>query len=239
MTSTAIWQNWDTISGLFDRHVENATSPIYGYYAQNIFQMRDGTGVFSDKERGLFGIHYINTTGGDLDTTWTSADYAAVESAVQAFFTANLSSISGDIKLVEHRWYPFGPAVLPPNPPVRVTTLGSPITGTGSTPTAHQVATTCTFRTALRRHWGRIYTPISGVYASTGGQMGGGSVTALANTFRTLVTSPNTSQGIVPVVWDRNRKAALGVTALEVDSVPDVIRRRRPRVTANKTVLTS
>lgn len=238
-TATGIYSNWDTISGLFDRHVENATAPIYGYYCQHVFEGKDVSATFSTRERGLFGMHYVNSTGGDLDTTWTTADYTAVEAAVQAFWTANASNISADWRLVEHRWYPFGPAVVPPNPPVRVTTLGTPIVGSGGNGVAHQLASTVTFRTALRRHWGRIYIPFSGMQGFFGGQGPDATVDALANSARTMITGPATSQGVMPVIWDRNRKVALGITAIEADGIPDIVRRRRPRTPHYKKILTS
>jgi hypothetical protein len=238
-TSTAIYQNWDTISGLFDRHVENASSPIYGYYVQHIWQQKDATGAFTDKERAMCGVHWMNTTGGDLDVTWTSADYALVESGFQALWTAQTSKIPNDFKLIEHRWYPFGPLVTPPNPPVRVTTIASPLTGTGTTTNAHAVAETLTFRTPLRRHWGRIYLPLSNpTNYSAGGQYIQSDVDNIAASGSTYLKSGN-ANGLVPVIWDRNRKVALGITAVEADSVPDIIRRRRPRTPKAKTVLTS
>jgi hypothetical protein len=239
MTSAAVYANWDTISGLFDRAVSNASSPIYGYYCQHVFQMKDSGGGFSDKERGMFGVHYVNTTGGDLDTTWTTADFTAVETAVQTFWSAIAAQISTDFRLYEHRWYPFGPGVHPPNPPSRITTLGTPIVGTGGAVSPHQLACTVTLRTPVRRHWGRIYLPVGLFTSVAGGQGNTAVVDAIANGARTMFLSPSTSQGVVPIVWDRQRHAALGVTAIEVDSVPDIIRRRRPKVASYKKILTS
>lgn len=237
--AAAAWSNWDTISGLFDRKQELSGTPIFGYYCQHVFEYKDGTGAFSPRERGMFGIHYVNSTGGDLDTTWIAADFAAVEAAVQAFWTANQSTIPSSCHLVEHRWYAFGPGVVPPNPPVRVTTLGTPLPGTGTQNDVHQAAMTVTLRTALRRHWGRIYLPMGSQMVSVLGQSTTGLVDALCNSARTMFMSPFTSNGIVPVVYDRNKHGVLGVTALEVDSVPDIIRRRRPRTSNYKKILTS
>jgi hypothetical protein len=239
MTAVGVYENWDTISGLFDRHVESPTQPIYGYYVQNVFAMKNNAGTFTTRERAMWGTHYINTTGGDLDTTWTTADFVSVESAVATFWGAIATQASSDCALVEHRWYPFGPGTLPPNPPIRVNTLGSPSAGSGAPTGPHQVARTVTLRTPLRRHWGRIYTPSFTSGTLTGGQLATAAVDTLANAAKTMFTSPQTSNGITPVVWDRNRRVALGITAIEADSVPDIIRRRRPRDTAYKAVLTS
>lgn len=187
----------------------------------------------------MYGLHWINTTGGDLDVTWTTADYQAVEAANEAMWTSLASMIPSGTRLVEHRWYPYGPDVNPPNPPVRVTTLGTPKVGTGAAGGAHQVAETVTLRTPLRRHWGRIYLPLGVHNIATGGQFSSSTVDTIAAAARTMLTASFSSQGICPVVYDRNRRSALGVTAVECDSVPDIIRRRRPRTTAYRKIYTS
>jgi hypothetical protein len=233
------YANWDTISGLFDRAVAAPTSPIFGMYLQNVFEMKDGTGAFTSRERGMFGVHYVNTTGGDLDTTWTTADYVAVESAVQNFWTTIGASISSGVRLVEHRWYPYGPGVHSPNPPRRITTIATPVLGSGTDTHPHQVACTVTLRTPLRKHWGRIYLPFIGQAVSTGGQYSAATIGGVGDATRAMFLTPQTSQGITPVVWDRNRNVALSVTQLEVDSVPDIIRRRRPRTTQARYILST
>jgi hypothetical protein len=83
VTAGAVYANWDTIKGLVDRWVEDATKPVFGMYVQHVFEMKNQSGVFDPKERGLCGVHWINTTGGDLDVTWTSADFALVETGFQ------------------------------------------------------------------------------------------------------------------------------------------------------------
>lgn len=232
----------DISSGEESQFEETQSAPTgtpYGYYCQNIFEMKNYSGAFTTRERGLYGLHYLNSTGGTLDTTWVSADFAAVESAIQAWWTSNAGSIESSVRLVEHRWYPFGPSVVAPNPPTRITTLATPIVGTSSSVFIRQVATTITLRTALRRHWGRIYVPLGNVIYNTQGQMSSGTVDAHATSARTMLLAAETSQGVVPVVYDRVRKLAFTITAIEVDSVPDIIRRRRPRDTGYKKILTA
>lgn len=216
-----------------------ASGTPMGYYVQNIFEMQNYSGSYTTRERGMYGLHYVNSTGGNIDTTWTSADYAAVESAIQAFWTGNPTYFSDSVRLVEHRWYAFGPEVIAPNPPSRVTTLGTPIAGTSTGAFVRQVACTVTLRTALRRHWGRIYLPfVSSVYV-TDGQLTSGNVDSLTTAARTMLLAAETSQGVVPVVWDRTRKLAYTVTGIEVDSVPDIQRRRRPRDTGYRKILSA
>jgi hypothetical protein len=149
------------------------------------------------------------------------------------------SGMTSDFRLEEHRWYAYGAGINPPNPPSRITTLGTPIVGTGTVMTPHQVATTITLRTTLRRHWGRIYLPIGAVAIAAGGELTTAWVDSLAGYFRTALLVTPAAQGILPVVYDRQRKLLFGVTQLEVDSVPDIIRRRRPRDTTYRKIYTA
>jgi hypothetical protein len=225
-------------SGQFEEVQTTSAGHPFGQYLMNVFEMQNASGAYTTRERGMYGIHYLNSTGGAVDTTWTSADFAAVETAVQAFHTSLAGSIDNSCRLVEHRWYPFGPDIVQPNPPSRVTTLGVPKEGTATGAWVRQVASTVTLRTALRRHWGRFYLPLTTQMFTVDGQMSTGNVDNVANLARTMLLAAETSQGVVPVVWDRTRKQAYSVTAIEVDSVPDIIRRRRPRDPLYKKILT-
>lgn len=216
----------------------SAATPI-GYYSQHVFQFKNFGGSFTDRERGMFGIHWINLTSGELDQSWVSADFAAVESAVETFWSANAASFANTVRLVEHRWYGYGLGVVAPNPPVRITTIGTPIVGTITSANVPQVAGNITLRTALRRHWGRIYVPFATSIYGTNGQISSGGVDALAGAARTMLMVTPAAQGIVPVIYDRNRHLVFGVSAVEMDSVPDIQRRRRPRDTGYKKIFTS
>lgn len=233
------YQNWDTIRATFDRVKEDVPGPILGYYVQHVFEAMDSSGTFSTRERGMCGVHWLNSTGGDPDTTWTSADYALVEAGFATLWSTIAARLSTDVRLVEHRWYAFGPGVTPPNPPSRVTTLGTPSVGTGGVSTPHQTACTITFRTGLRRHWGRIYLPVwSNSWNSAGGTLSTANVDIIAAAGSAYVKS-GVANGLTPCVYDRTRHVALGITAVECDSVPDIIRRRRTRTTNYRKILTS
>lgn len=207
-----------------------------GYYSQHIFEMKNYSGAYTTRERGMYGIHWINLTAGELDRTWTAADYSAVEGAQETLWTSLAALISNECRLVEHRWYAYGVSVTPPNPPSRITTIGAPKVGTSTQGWVRQTGGTITLRTTLRRHWGRIYFPMANNLWTTGGQASSSDVDSVAAAARTaLMVTPN-AQGVVPVVWDRNRKILFGVTQLEMDSVPDIQRRRRPRDTGYKKI---
>jgi hypothetical protein len=216
-----------------------ADPPIVGYYSQHIFEMKNQAGAFTTRERGMFGLHWLNTTGGEPDVSWVAADYAAVETGVAALWSTTPTYIGTDIRLVEHRWYAYGPGVVAPNPPSRITVIGSPPVGTNSSNGPHQLASTVTLRTTLRRHWGRIYLPVASSLFGAGGQMTQTNCDNLVNSARANLIGTPSAQGVLPVVWDRNRKLVFGVTQLEVDSVPDIVRRRRPRDTAFRSIVSS
>jgi hypothetical protein len=214
-------------------------TPAWGKYVTAAFTMDDFGGTISSNQRGQFGIHWINTTGGDLDTTWTAADYTSVESALTTFWGDRQAAIPSSFRLTEFKWYNFGPEVFPPNPPVRITTL-TPSAGTGTSASPLQLSTTITLRTTLRRHWGRFYVPLIGAQCNGGGgQLGAANVDAWATAARTMLLAPGAAQGVHPVVWDRVHKVAYGVTAIECDSVPDIIRKRRPSQTGYRKILTA
>jgi hypothetical protein len=227
----------------FDLDLASADESLVGHYLMSIFEMKNASGAFTSRERGMFGIHFVNSTAGAVDTTWVTADFTAVESAIATWWASNASSLPTAVRLVEHRWYPYGPGFIgtksSPIPPSRVNTLGTPLVGSAAEPHVRQVASNITMRTTLRRHWGRIYVPMATNLFSTNGQMGSTDVNAQASKAKTMLTGAEASQGVVPVVWDRVRHQAYGITAIEVDSIPDIQRRRRPRDFVARQILTS
>lgn len=231
--------NHATTAPQFDEDRLTTGTPSWGKYLMNVFEMKDSSGAFSVKERGMFGQHWINITAGDLDLTWTTPDYTAVESAIQSMWSNLVSYIPTHIRLVEHRWYNYGPGVVPPNPPARITTLGTPTPGTASTGFVPQVGTTVTLKTALRRHWGRFYLPLAATKFDTNGQLSTSSADFIATQARDALVAPGTSQGVSPVVWDKAHRVAYGITAVQVDSIPDIQRRRRARTTAYRKTITA
>lgn len=225
-------------SQFVEKRTVGVTAPL-GYMHQMVYEAKNYSGAFTSRERYINTLHWINLTSGEVDTSWITADFTAVESAIETYISGNLGAFSTGVRFIEHRWYAFGASIATPNPPARVTTLTTPLVGTSSGVFVPQVGMTVTLRTALRRHWGRIYVPVVSSSYGTNGQMSSTQVDGIAAAWRTaLLVSPAT-QGVVPVVWDRARKLAFGVTALEVDSVPDIQRRRRPRDPGYKKIYTS
>jgi hypothetical protein len=233
-----VYANWDEITSLFERVEIEEAAPIYGYRYVAVIGERDGaSGVWT--QRAQYGVHFVNVTSGDPDYTWTSADFAAIESGSEALWTALAAIVPQSYRLEEHRWYAFGPGVSPPNPVHRFVTLATPITGSDTGGTHMPTATACTIKTVLRKHWGRFYFPLSaGGELDVAGRLTSTKVDAQAAAFRTFLLS-GSGQGVFPVVWDANAKVVHGMTSLQVDDIPDTIRRRRQSVTQYRKTYTA
>lgn len=190
----------------------------------------------------------LNITSSAIDITWTTGDYSGTEARFDTFFTAYKPFFAPGTTLVEYRWYrmafrpasdpsPFVPSVVPS----RLTTKS--ISGTGaSSVLPRQTALVLTERTPLPKHWGRAYLPMDAVTTtlSSNGQMTTAAVATVIAAAKTLYQGLWADQ-IVPVVAITQvngdpARALLPVTALVVDSTPDIQRRRRPKTPTTKTV---
>lgn len=205
------------------------------------------TPVGTVEDFAQFKLDLVNITSDELDVTWTDADYAAVKTPIQTFCTAQLPRIAGSQTFSELRAYAmrFNPAPDPARPfaetgsPRYVTTL----TGTGSIANTlpYQVAPTVTFRTAWARHWGRIYLPTPPTtMIDTNGRLTSTYTTSTGTAAKTMLSSLHDA-GFYPVVpvgqLDKNSfHALLGITAVVVDDVPDIQRRRRAKQPAVRSV---
>lgn len=229
--AAAVYANWDTITALFDRVEIDSSHPIYGYRYVAVIGQRDAvSGAWT--QRAQYSIAYVNVTSGDPDFTWTTGDYTAIETASEAFWTALAARIPTSYRLEEHRWYAYGPGVTPPNPVTRYVTLATPIAGTSTGATHMSAAMAVTLKTTLRKHWGRFYVPVSvqGFPFDAAGRASSSNVDTFASAARTFLTA-GSAAGVLPAVWDDAHKVVHGMTAIQVDDIPDVIRRRRQSVT--------
>jgi hypothetical protein len=92
-----------------------------------------------------------------------------------------------------------------------------------------QVAMSVTFRTAIRKRWGRVYIPGWSTIANTAqGRWNGPYRDAVQTTFEAMPTGlPSGLTHVVAVAADDPPASSTPVTAYVVDDVPDIIRRRR------------
>lgn len=242
----------------FGSNSDSLTPEEAGFYslAQQFSDLADGrrcvlrfsrvapTGLREDAAQ--FDFEFLNFTGGVVDNTWVDADFTALEGYIDTWWTAVKAICSANIILDEYRWFKFGPS-LPlsakgneePGPPVRVVDKnvpGSIAAGTAQ-PLPWQISASVTFKTAVRRRWGRIYVPgLTTTQSDAYGRIFASARTVLANATDALFASATTND-YAPVVYSPTRRSAYGIEAVQVDDVWDVIRSRRARETGARTIV--
>lgn len=209
------------------------------------------TGTSEDKAQ--FGLHIVNITGGDIDSSWIAGDFATVQSAMDTFVAAVSPYWPNTHTLTEYRAYhmAFNPNDPGPNnrrgsgnsafaetgPPVYIGAKN--VQGGSATQLPYQVAHTLTLRTAWARHWGRIYLPGCPPFSSSG-RIGSGGLTTVANAGKALGSTLADSEFhvVVPVTQlsGQTFHGLLGVDKWVADDIPDIQRRRRPRQAAVRQV---
>lgn len=199
-------------------------------------------------------LHVAKLTAGVLDTNWLTADYTSIEAKLDTWWTAIKPYIANTTELIEYRWYKDGPtqspadrAPGPANPAVRTTARTSFGTGTvASGLLPPEVAISVTFRTVLRKRWGRVYLPPPIPFPSYTVITNEGRInsTHCDNMRAAMVTMLNAirAAGYLPVVWSRGRSSHLAkdgstiaahtatayeITSVQVDNLFDTIRSRR------------
>lgn len=170
------------------------------------------------------------TPVGTAATPLGAGDKAVVEALLTTWWTTAKVHTYAGYTLREYRWYDYAPINSRPGPVVRVTAVG--VVSTAVTRNADQLATTQTFKTASRKHWGRWYLP-SAIMADIDvayGRSSNAAVTAMEAATRTVFQVSGGSGIINPVVPSIQYNAILGVRELQQDNIIDVIRSRRAKV---------
>jgi hypothetical protein len=186
----------------------------------------DRTAVRASEDDAEMHFDFLNYTGGTPDDSWTSGDYTTVEAYLATWWASVKPYVMTNVSLREIRWYRAGPGIVAPNPAERVHAVG--VAGTSaSQKLPQQVACSITLRTAVRRSWGRTYLPaLTTTFLASDGSFTSSAIDAVANATGTLATSA--AGGDFPlVVVSKHLSALLHVEQIEVDDVPDIIRRRR------------
>ena len=200
--------------------------------------------VVQDKMIMTFDI--TNITGGQLDSTWDTTDYTTCESKFTTFLTTMTAHMQAWARFSQYRWYTMRfnpPTTSKPfqesGPPQRIQTLS--LAGSGTNYQAPQVAISVTEKTSWAKHWGRFYLPgINGTAMKTGGRIDDTLQASINNAVGTLYSDLAAAdfQIQVPVtqVDKAPQRILLNVTGTQIDDVPDVVRRRRPRNTLKRLV---
>lgn len=194
-----------------------------------------------------FDLHLAINDGVGAFAVLDDTDSAAVESKLDTWWTSQKTAIGSHWKLNGYVWrdfgmdYPLGETGLSKPGPTRRTTSRS-VAATGTEPgSPDQTSTTVTFITASRKHWGRIYLPApANNQLGSYGRLSSASVDATCGFFHTLLNDMNDdARQIDTFVWSPKYRGALSVWKLQMDDVPDVVRRRRPKVATYRKVYTS
>lgn len=166
---------------------------------------------------------------------------ANVEGLLNSFWASvQAAAMSSEYSRQSYIWHQYKGVAAKPGPAVRTTATSG--AGGATARIADQVAATVSLRTASRKHWGRIYVP--GIPSSafvTGGVLASSAIVdVMALAGRTLVNGLAALTN--PVEWgvaSRKFSGFLVASALEVDDIPDVQRRRRTNSAPYKKIYTS
>jgi hypothetical protein len=237
---------YDAIQGLTDSSHEESDETRLEWRRLVIGWTRPApTGLIEDKAHITFDI--ANITGGDLDPSWTTADYTACETFFDEWANVVKTYQADSHTLKEYRWYEMRFRQTQTSTH-RFATTGPPLRTTAKTITGastalelpYQVAMSVTERTGVPKHWGRFYLPgITGAMIQQGaaaGRWDPALTAAIGNATAELYQDLEGADfmPIVPVTQINKvfAKALLRVNQVVVDDIPDVIRRRRPRQVA-------
>lgn len=228
---------------------EDGGSPVWMKWTC-VFTRVTPAGTAEDKAQVSF--HLLNITGGAIDSTWTAGDFAAVKAIFETWGTAVQPVYPSSHTLTEYRAYRMEFDPLDPGPAAR---KGSGVSqfkesgppqyvsatskiGSGSL-VAYQQAMSVTFRTAFPRHWGRIYMPGGGGTDANGRFLVANRNAAANGTFALISSLADAGFLAVVPMGQLNKQAfhaLLGVTQVVVDDIPDVIRRRRAKQVAVRSI---
>lgn len=193
--------------------------------------------------------HFLNLTDDAPDSSWTSGDYAAVESLMDAFWNAIKPRYSPSVILAEYSWRADGPAYRPHtpkpsgllSPTLRATARALPGTSASTEMMPPQVAVTVTEVTSakytvedvegsgaqVRNRWGRFYLPAPASVNVIGGRLAAaGLQTDVANAAQTFYNGC-VAADFIPVVYSPTTGSSWSCDEIHVDDIFDVVRSRR------------
>ena len=181
---------------------------------------------------GTFSIHLAVVVGSGARAHLDSTQKAAAESDFSEFLDAMIAYINPGWTSSEFRWHDIQAGDAKYGPMDRVHVHGM-VGGAGSnTRLPDQLAATVTLKTASRLHWGRFYFPgicppcIDLAY----GRLTNTYVDLLASSTKALQVALNANTAATEIgVFSKQYQAWLTVDEIQVDNVPDIIRRRRAK----------
>lgn len=160
------------------------------------------------------------------DGGWDTDSRDTFSGAFEDFWTVYKAYCTTGTHLEELRMYDMPAVAGPVGDPVFTVDEGVAGTAALSGQLPYQTAVSITWKTTIRRRWGRIYLPSPGENAIDSGRFGSGFVDALAAATHDFgATLRGAGMGLV--VWHRSTWTPTDTVAFRIDDNPDVIRRRR------------
>lgn len=232
---------WFLLEELMDHHTQAADREDVEW-RRLIVRVQRATPSGTEEDYATMSFDIVNITGGQVDKTWTSADFISCEAAFDEWLTSIKTYMHSSHTVTNYVWYRmrFRETMTPTHrfedtgPPVR--NQAKTIVGTNvGIPLPYQCAISVTERTGVPRHWGRFYIPgfTAADVDATPGRLDTPTATVVSNVTAELYDDlqGNEFYPVVPVT-QVNKVLAGGlllVNQIQVDDIPDVIRRRRPR----------
>lgn len=203
-------------------------------------------GNVNSRDRASTTLDFAKMTAGGVDPNWTAGDETALRNGVLGMITdwaSYMTALAHWTTASEYRmqFNPLNitPPLVPSGPPIWTNTYN--LAGTQAPPSLQppQVAATTTDKTAYPKHWGRNYWPYPdhNKVSPTGhwtAAMCDGFGSALAGRYATLMAAQIFPVTVVTQIQKAPARGLLTVTQLQMDDVPDVIRRRRPSQTTHR-----
>lgn len=214
-----------------------------------VVEFTRGTPATTIEDKAHCTFDLINITSGQVDTSWTSGDFTTCETFFDEWLTAWKMGLGGAYTVTRYKWYRmrFREVMTVTHrfeetgPPVR--SQAKTIVGTSSAnPLPYQVAMSVTEKTGVPKHWGRFYLPgiTENMLTSDYGRWSTSWTSTVANASAELYDDLAGAEffPVVPVTQVNKvlTGGLLGVSSIQVDDIPDVIRRRRPRQPVVRTI---
>jgi len=232
----AYWDGQSILTGA-SRGAAPADDQIQRSTVQVVFDRTTPATINDDA--ALFGLSFAIETLDFGSSILTGPNKATVEGLLNTFWADLKAQTSAHWTLREYRWHDYTSSWTKPGPATRVTAVNVAATGAATNVVPDQVASTVTFKTCSRIHWGRIYLPpfVTTAYTSTG-RIATAQVDGRLAALRTALVGADAA-GISPVVPSTSHRALLSISELQMDDTPDVIRSRRAKRPSYRKIYTS
>lgn len=240
-----IFQKAGTALGILEGLLEESAEINDNFeWRRFILEWTRPTPTGTTEDRCQVGFDVVNLTDASIDSTWTTADHVAVKDKLVTFWSEFNPLVSSTFVLANIRAYRrrFAPIMTDDKrfadsgPPVYSFTSG--VAGTSAAQALpYQIAMSLTLKTALPRHWGRVYMPgLTEDAVTTLGRWDTADVATAVTPLQNFLNGMWDAQFPVMIATTQINKVLvkvlLNVTSGQIDDIPDVIRRRRPRTPA-------